>query len=752
MIRKAQLLLFSAFSFISLTAQVDIPTGNWRVHLPYSNAFELTETPTDLLVIAQYGSFLLNKKDASIRRISKIDGFSEVQMSVAKYNYQKNILVIAYQNGNLDLVKNNQIVNVSDIANSNLIQGVKKINHIHFYENLAYLSTSFGLLALDLDKMEIKESYTNIGPGGKVIDVKSCTTLGDSIYIATPEGIFAAKNTSTTILGQFSNWHLLGLGKGANHIAAFNNQLYADPDTNFSVYNNGWQDIDGNGRDTLRSLEVNHGKLVAAMVGRIKVYGNGGLEKTLTVNLIDKAIIDSEGQVWFVVQGIGLVKKGTTETQLLPNGPASYKSFAMLPVGNDLWVMGGGYDRKFDPLFDNAGYYIFTQGQWKNRGSNSLTDNMRDFTHPAYSSKLNELVIATQSTGIVSFNANFQPAKVYDNFNSPLTINQANSFLICNGAAFDQNNNLWISNPSNKDSSLLVRTATDQWKKFKLDAQAGKIVVDKNNYKWIITPQSNTIGIIVYDDNNTPFNTFDDRSQSLTSSEGAGKLINNNVISLSLDKDGEMWIGTTQGVCVIRNTRKVFDNPDEFDAERLIITQGNNTDYLLGDEIINAIETDGGNRKWIATNRGVFHITENGDSILRRFNSDNSPILSNLIFNIGIAPNSGEVFFGTQEGIISYRGDATEPKNTFNNIKVFPNPVTSGFEGNITITNLKENTLVKLTDLSGQLVSEGTSFGGTFIWDGKNLNGERVSSGVYFVFVADEKVEETNVAKILFLK
>jgi len=330
--------------------------------------------------------------------------------------------------------------------------------------------------------------------------------------------------------------------------------------------------------------------------------------------------------------------------------------------------------------------------------------------------------------------------------------NPANGFLICNGAAFDEKDVLWVSNPSNRDSSLVARTKGETWINLRIPARGGKIVVDENNYKWIITPQSNSIGIIVYDDNNTPTNRFDDRYKILNTAEGQGNLINNNVVSLALDKDGEMWIGTTQGICVIRNPSRIFGSPGEFDSERLIITQGNNTDYLLGDEVINDIEIDGGNRKWIATRRGVFHITDNGDSILRRFNAENSPLLDNLVLTVGISPTSGEVFFGTQEGIISYRGDATEPVSNFDNIKLFPNPVNSGYTGAITITNLKDNTLLKLTDLSGQLVYEGKSNGGTFIWNGKNLNGERVSSGVYFVFVADDKVEETNIAKILFLK
>lgn len=737
-----------------LGQQIGVPTGNWRVHLPYQSAFELTETPQELVVIAEQGTFFLNKADASIKRISKIDGFSATKMSVAKYNQETETLLIAYQDGNIDLVRNNQITNIDFIANSNTIQGVKQFNHIHFIDDDAYLSTSFGLIVVNLEKQEIRESYTNIGPSGSIIDIKASTHLGDSIYIATEVGIYAAKLSPGVILGQFTNWNLLGPAKGANHIAAYNNRLYADPDTNFSVFNLGsWQDIENDGRDTLNSLEVNYGKLIAAQTGKITIFNTTGIERDAKVNQVDKSILDETGQLWFVVRGFGLIKKDINqETQLLPNGPNGPTSFNMIAIENDIWVMGGGHNRGFDPLFDNVGYYRFTQGLWQNRASNSIANDMRDFTHPAYNKNTGELVIATQSTGLLSFNNNFEPQKSYNDQNSSLVKNPANGFLICNGVAFDKNDHLWVANSSSKDSSLVVRTKNEQWASLRFGARAGQIVVDENNYKWVVTPLDNGTGIIVYDDNETPLNPFDDRSIKLTSAEGNGNLINNNVVTIALDKDGEMWIGTTQGICVIRNTSRVFDEAGSFDADRLIITQGNNTDFLLGDEVINDLTVDGGNRKWVATRRGVFHITENGDSILRRFNSSNSPLLNDLVLSIGVVPNSGEVFFGTQDGIISYRGDATEPKESFKNIKVFPNPVRSGYEGLITIEGLKENTLVKITDLTGQLVSEGFSEGGTFTWDGKSLNGQRISTGIYLVLVADDKVEETDVAKILFMK
>ncbi len=744
----------SVFIAFWAQAQVNIPTGQWRVHLPYQSTFELTETPNELLAIAQYGSFTLNKKDGSVTRLSKVQGYAEAAMQTAAYNFDLNILLIAYQSGNLDLVKGNQIINIPEILRSS-IGGEKKINHIHFYQQYAFLSTTFGLLALDVEKNEIKESYLNIGPGGSSIGINSCTTLGDSIYVATNVGIFSALNSGNVNLNSYLNWGLLGPAKTARHIQSFAGKLYADPDSNFSVYANGWQDIENNGKDTLKSLYVGNGKLVAAKIGKILIFNQTGIEKTFNVSFIDKAIVDAKNQTWFVVRGFGLIKKldNNNEEYISPNGPNFHLSYAFGNTENAMWGLGGGYNTGYDPLFSNDGYGIFENGNWRNRPPNSLLDSIRDFSHFAYNKPLNQVLIGTQSSGIIQFNGNGDLIGSYTTANSPMRRNQGNNFLICNGLAFDNSNNLWVSNPSNRDSQLLVRNANNEWKAFSTPIGGlGKIVVDKNNYKWIILAINNTAGILVLDDNKTPLNALDDKIVGLSSLEKEGKLINNNVVSLALDRDGEMWIGTTQGICVIRNTKKVFDAPGSFDADRLIITQENNTNYLLGDEKINDIVVDGGNRKWIATNRGVFLVSQNGDSILQKFDKLNSPLLDNVVQSIGIDPSTGEVFFASNSGIVSYRGFATSPKDNLEQIKVFPNPVRSGYKGNINIINIMENSLIKITDINGQLVSEGRSNGGSFTWDGNNLNNERVSSGVYLVLVASTDGLETNVAKILFLK
>ncbi len=110
------------------------------------------------------------------------------------------------------------------------------------------------------------------------------------------------------------------------------------------------------------------------------------------------------------------------------------------------------------------------------------------------------------------------------------------------------------------------------------------------------------------------------------------------------------------------------------------------------------------------------------------------------------------MFFATPQGIISYRGTATEPNATHSNVKVFPNPVEPNFSGQITISGLVGNADVKITDISGQLVFKTRSEGGTATWSGNNFAGGRVQTGIYLIFSSDEEGVETVVAKVAIVQ
>ena len=151
--KKLLLLLFPLF----IQAQ-DVPIGFWKDYLSYSSASYIAEADNRIYCVTSGGLFYLNKEDNTINRMSKVTGLSDIGVKQVAYSEKLMITIITYENCNIDLLKNNQIINISDIKRKE-ITGNKEINNITINKGIAYLSCSFGLVLLDLENEEIKDTY-----------------------------------------------------------------------------------------------------------------------------------------------------------------------------------------------------------------------------------------------------------------------------------------------------------------------------------------------------------------------------------------------------------------------------------------------------------------------------------------------------------------------------------------------------------------------------------------------------------------
>ena len=279
------------------------------------------------------------------------------------------------------------------------------------------------------------------------------------------------------------------------------------------------------------------------------------------------------------------------------------------------------------------------------------------------------------------------------------------------------------------------------------------ILCKHSSSKWVIVPK--TSFVFAFNTNNTLENMSDDQTRKFsTFSDQDNKQIDgNDFICAAEDRNGQLWIGTNRGPIVLNNPDNFMQS--DFRCTRIKIPRNDGTnaaDLLLNDENIQYIAVDGANRKWIATqSSGVYLVSEDGLETIHHFNMDNSILPSNNVLSIAINKTTGEVFFGTERGLVSYRSDATEPKEDFSNVYAFPNPVRPDYTGVITITGLQERSLVKITDTTGNLIYQDYSEGGQMVWNGLNRNGDRVKTGVYLVFASSSNGKEGVVTKILIV-
>jgi hypothetical protein len=222
------------------------------------------------------------------------------------------------------------------------------------------------------------------------------------------------------------------------------------------------------------------------------------------------------------------------------------------------------------------------------------------------------------------------------------------------------------------------------------------------------------------------------------------------------DKNGQVWFGTTSGVATIPNPALCKDASYQITRPKVPRNDGTNyADYLLDAEQVNAIAVDATNRKWIGTeNSGLYYVSESGDEILANFTKENSPLPSNAVTAVYCDPNSNLVYVGTPNGLLTYRSTAVAAATDYSDVYAYPNPVRPDYTGWITITGLMENSLVKIADAAGNVVYQTRSNGGMAVWDGCNVAGERVSTGVYFVFASQNENDNASavVTKIMVVK
>jgi hypothetical protein len=440
------------------------------------------------------------------------------------------------------------------------------------------------------------------------------------------------------------------------------------------------------------------------------------------------------------------------------SGPLTAAAFSMTSKENDLYIAPGGRDASFIPLYTPAQLYHFNNSSW---------NNLAGYNSPMFSSS-HDIVVA----GIDPFDSrhvyagsygkglyelyNDSVIRRYCESNSTLRHHTASdtSDIRVGGLTFDAAGNLWVVTSHN--NSCLSMKKGDQWTGFTIpivnENDLGQILVDRHGQKWIQMRYGNMNpnSLLVFTDNGTPGNSADDKARLLNSAAGNGNIPGNNVNTMAEDKNGEIWIGTEKGVAVFYSPENVFTGQN-FDCQRILVQQGAYIQYLLENEIVTAIAVDGANQKWIGTDRGgVFCFSEDGTKQKYHFTAENSPLLSDRIICIALNKD-GDVFFGTDKGVISFRGPATPGGDTNENVYAFPNPVKADYEGYIAIKGLVSNAQVRITDVNGALVYSTKAEGGQAIWDGKNFDGRKARTGVYLVYASNDNASEHVVTKILII-
>ena len=777
-----KIFLLSLFSFIIFPAfSQPVGIGQWRDQLPYYECISVAEAGSRIYCATPYSIFYYDKDDNSIQRINKINGLSDIGISTINYSNDYNTLVVAYSNANIDLLKNQTVINISDIKRSSIL-GNKTINNVYFIGKYAYLCCSFGIVVLDIEKEEVHDTYY-IGENGGQVNVLSLTKDDhDTLFAASDKGIYlaSAKNPN---LANYQNWKIdtrINPNVKYTSITAFAGEVVVNKrdetsvtDTLYRYSNAQWNPWILSGNDRISNLRTCYDMLMVVYNYSVKyfetsfalhngIYDYQVMPNTLKAVPLD-AILDKNQSVWIADSKSGLISFAPATglfQRINLSGPLTATVYNMKSLGNDLYVVPGGRDNTYSPFYVPGQIYHFDNTTWNNLDGSNILNLNRYHDLVAISIDPNDpgrVYAGSWGSGLLEFYNGNLVARYVEN-NSTLrhiTSNPDTSDIRVGGTCFDQDGSLWVVNTHN--NYCLSRKSGTKWIGFNIpiinQADLGQMIISKTGQKWIqmrIT-NSNSNSILVFTDNGTPDNSADDQSKMLNSLVGNGNIPGQNVYAMIEDKNGLIWVGTEKGIGVFYNPENIFSGQN-FDAQQVLVQQGLYVQYLMENEMVTALAVDGANRKWIGTDRGGLYLfSEDGTQQINHFTEENSPLFSNRISSLAINPLTGEVFVGTDKGIISYKGTATEGGETNQNVYAYPNPVKEGYQGWIAIKGLVTNAQVRITDIGGDLIFSTKAEGGQAIWDGKNFNGRKAKTGVYLVYASSDKGEEKVVTKILII-
>ncbi len=775
MIKRGLFTAIISFFVVVVSGQTDQPVamGKWRTHLAYNNVTQIAQSANNIFAISDGALFSINKENTDdMQYFSKMSGLSDTNIARIEYDKVNNQLLIIYINGNIDIMHSTGVNNIPDLRNKQMSTS-KGVNEVYFTGNFAYLSCDFGIIFVNLAKKEIADTYI-IGPNSTEVKVLSTTIHDNTIYALTANTIYSA-NAESHYLVNYEYWNTTTDWPGSGSfqsIGTFNGELYLLRGGNlYKKYSNGnWSNPLSSNKTKIKISESDLFAYSTTELYRINTGSNVGETNFSGMVSIQDVEYDIENNhYWFAGNEKGIVVyNGTEITGYKPLGPATNFAVNMAFSGQKLFVIPGG--RITASSSRPGAVMIHENNTWQNILGTELPANPeytgRDFADIAVDpTDAQHFFVTSIGSGLYEFrnNAfhafyNYKNSTIETHANAPT--NPVNYTWLW-GCTFDDAGNLWVLN-TGASKPVKIMLGTGEWFEWSYpgidntNQRLNKIHIQKTNSrrKWI-TSDFSPRGLLVVDDGGTITEQNDDTYRwfpSFPDSDG-NVLSPSGIYSIAEDKNGIIWLGTNFGPLLFYNTSNIFNN--DYTCSRIKIPRNDGTglaDYLLESESVKAIAVDGANRKWIGTaSSGVYLMSENGQETIHHFTSRNSPLLADDVSAITINPVTGEVFFSTANGLISYQSDAADANNVFSDVYAYPNPVRENYNGIITITGLVENTQIKITDINGNLIYQTISNGSIATWDWKDVHGRKVNTGVYLAICANEDGTQSTITKIMVI-
>ncbi|QXD17293.1 regulator [Rhodocaloribacter litoris] len=766
---------------------VQAQMGAWTAHTSMREVVAVAASPEIVWAATTGGVFGYDVTTGAFDRFTPVEGLSSIEATALAFDAARSHLWIGYQDGVMDRldVQTGTVRTIRDIARAGQFPN-RRINRIVVHGDSIFVATAFGVVVYDPVREEVRDTYSRLGtlpPTTAVHDVAVAPVPGGGpgLWLGTDRGIAHAA-LATVNLQDPAAWTvevagLPGPDPVVHAVAGFEGRLYAG--TPFGLYRrqpDGRYASAGVTGRAVTDLHVAGDRLFGVERFNLFVLEPGGQGRLLQADGFTEptsVMTGPDGNLWFGDALEGLVAVATPDAvatkltvlqRLVPEGPFNDQFVDMtFDRQGNLWAgeVGAG----------NSGFYRRSpDGRWTSylgrffgelAGTGRYTSVHADAQGNVWAaSEGGGLVQVTPEGTLVRYdsrNASLLPASGTDNF------------VIVGGVASDPDGTIWATTRASP-RPLHVRTPDGTWTALPpytgqgltfASTAYGRIYVDAFEQKWIVIRNENNLGqirgLMILDTGGTPTDPSDDVFRFLDEEGGAGRgLPSPAVTAVVEDQEGLVWIGTEEGLAFMINTGIVARDPNNVPSWPTWADRSRGTFTLFGLRI-NGLAVDPANRLWAATNEGAWLIRaapEGGYDLVAHFSTDNSPLFSNTVLSVAVDARTGQVYFATDRGLLSYQGDAVAPAEKPGDLFVYPNPVVlaDGDTPDIIIEGLVQETEVRIVAPHGAVVARLSARGGRVRWDGRDLDGRLVPSGVYLVIAVGQNNEGTAYGKVAVIR
>ncbi|MBR5552072.1 MAG: hypothetical protein IKV83_09180 [Muribaculaceae bacterium] len=786
MIKRIFICLAILVPFLS---SAQLPVGEWNVYSVFTTVTKMLQTPDKVYYLSGSNLYSYDKNFQETYNYSTLNKLSDKVIDDIYYNREGKYLLITYKSGNIDLLYDDgSVVNLPDIMNSTLNYSLE-INDVAFMGDEIYVATKFGLVVFNESRQEVKYS------GVYNQEILLVATVGEYVVVDKNHALYMIHKNGR--FETFDDYVLIKSGYWIDDIEGFgdNNLLFRA--TNKTVY---LLDIDfennlvkASNISSKESSNIIYGKdgyyyISENVVYNVSFDGIKNTLYTLPTELSSQVISiwDNPNEFWTGDKnGIANYEINSGDITILQDKyrptaiSVDYPFFITSDKNGKIYISNKSESVIYE-LKNKKIAYISTI---ENGIIKDITPTNFSVSHKNNPSKeilydIYQLTVDPEDPEIY-YLGNFWEGmyKVKDG-KTIAQYNPETSSLLeswgcrVNAISFDKENNLWCTCEVLKagDACLHIlpaearkkeSTTPKDWIPISLgDFQALKdvqIVICKKSNMIFLTDGKWGPSVVAYDTKGTYTDTSDDNYvlwNSFIDQDGKTYTFDR-VGSIVEDKDGKVWIGTTNGIVEITNPKNATSSSMTVNRLKVPRNDGTNyADYLLDAIQVTSISVDHSNRKWVGTmSDGVYLVSESGNEILEHFTSENSYHPGGVTYSVFANPFNNSVLMGTEFGLVEYGANSSPAQEDYSEIYAYPNPVKPDYTGDIVIKGLMENSLVKIADSAGNVFYTTRSEGGMVTWNGCNSAGERVKSGVYFVFVSQKENDNTSgaVTKIMII-